>query len=451
MIWKRRKEEGRRDTIIPGRRYRCRGEDEEEKTYVVIGRQGKASSKKWNESYNVIDENTGARRWVDFKRYEDIRELPQQSEEESEEDQEREGMEQERVGEEGEGDRNVWWVGKASPEKKEISEAKRKELQSWIDNNVYETETDSEGKRKLSVKWVITQTCKEGQGNWKARLVVRGFEEDGHEMVTDAPTCSGETLKLCLSVMIYKRWECRTLDVKTAYLQGEKLKREVWVIPPKEAKKEGMVWKLKKGVYGLKDAARVWYDSLVKILTGLGGKRNRLEPTVFTWSQNGSLTGIMCTHVDDICYGGNEWFHHDVIGQLKTQLKMGKESRTPFKYIGIDVTSEERGVLLSQNNYLQKLEVPERSLYKKKEKLSPEEQTRYRSLVGKLNWLCQHTRPDLAYGVSYMSQFSQSGNAENMRKVLKLIEEGKKEVWRILLRRLGAGEISIIVYADESM
>jgi len=35
-------------------------------------------------------------------------------------------MEQERVGEEGEGEQNVWWEGKASPEKKGNFRSKKK-------------------------------------------------------------------------------------------------------------------------------------------------------------------------------------------------------------------------------------------------------------------------------------------------------------------------------------
>ena len=51
----------------------------------------------------------------------------------------------------------------------------------------------------------------------KTRLVARGFEEENIED-TDAPTCSPETLKICLSIINRKSWECKNLDIKTAYL-----------------------------------------------------------------------------------------------------------------------------------------------------------------------------------------------------------------------------------------
>ena len=58
-------------------------------------------------------------------------------------------------------------------------------------------------------------------------------------------------------------WRVRTLDIKTAYLQGREMKREVYV--------SSKVWHLKKTVYWLKDAARNRCISLMEVLK----ERNR--------------------------------------------------------------------------------------------------------------------------------------------------------------------------------
>ena len=88
----------------------------------------------------------------------------------------------------------------------------------------------------------------------KARLVARGFEEV-ENLITDAPTCASESLKMGLTIIQRNGWECQTIDIKTAYLQGKNIEREVFVKPPKEARTE-KIWKLNRTVYGLKDAAR---------------------------------------------------------------------------------------------------------------------------------------------------------------------------------------------------
>ena len=67
--------------------------------------------------------------------------------------------------------------------------------------------------------------------------------------------------------------------------------------PPQEAKTN-------KAVYGLKDAARVWYETVVKVISERGGQRSRLDHTLFVWKKKKRIIGIMVIHVDDFCYGG---------------------------------------------------------------------------------------------------------------------------------------------------
>ena len=71
----------------------------------------------------------------------------------------------------------------------EILEAKQAELNSWIKHNVYE-EIEDRGQKVVSVRWVISQKFKDNKLDYKARLVVRGFEEDNLSSIRkDFPTC----------------------------------------------------------------------------------------------------------------------------------------------------------------------------------------------------------------------------------------------------------------------
>ena len=177
-------------------------------------------------------------------------------------------------------------------ENKNVIEAKAKELQSWRENNVYE-EVEDMGQKAISTRWIITEKVKEGERICKARLVARDFEEEMAEWDKDAPTYNAETLKFCLTVIKLKKCICFTLDVKTAYLQGDKVEREVYLKPPNEGNWSGL-WKLKKTVYGLKDAAKAWCSKVGKIVEELGGERSRLEPNVFFWKKENKLNGILC-------------------------------------------------------------------------------------------------------------------------------------------------------------
>ena len=130
-------------------------------------------------------------------------------------------------------------------------------------------EIEKNGEYGLSMRWIMTKKIKQGEEMWKARLVVQGFEERKLMKRTEASTCSAEGLKLCLSVIKKEKWRVRTIDVKTAYLQGKNIERTIVVKSPREAKIE-KIWKLRKAVYGLKDAARVWYETVMGILAEMG-------------------------------------------------------------------------------------------------------------------------------------------------------------------------------------
>jgi len=57
-----------------------------------------------------------------------------------------------------------------------------------------------------------------------------------------------------LALAANQGFKIRAVDISAAYLQGRELDREVYVRPPPEFKKPGVVWKLLKGLYGLKVA-----------------------------------------------------------------------------------------------------------------------------------------------------------------------------------------------------
>ena len=54
-------------------------------------------------------------------------------------------------------------------------------------------------------------------------------------------------------------FELRKIDIRAAFLQAKQLDRDVFLRPPKDIRKEGMIWKLKKLLYGLNDASRQFW------------------------------------------------------------------------------------------------------------------------------------------------------------------------------------------------
>ena len=65
----------------------------------------------------------------------------------------------------------------------------------------------------------------------KARLCVRGFEEDIYPR-SDSHTANGEAMKLFLAISANNSFNLKSLDVTSAFLQGETLEREYMLFHP---------------------------------------------------------------------------------------------------------------------------------------------------------------------------------------------------------------------------
>ena len=76
----------------------------------------------------------------------------------------------------------------------------------------------------------------------KARLVARGFEEGLADKKIDSPTCNRQGLHLELVTASSMEWELNSLDISSAFPQGNQLKRTVYVRPPIEICEEGKIW-----------------------------------------------------------------------------------------------------------------------------------------------------------------------------------------------------------------
>ena len=386
--------------------------------WSILSLAGKRSSKHWADSYNVQDLESGDKSWINLRDYSSVERIEDEEE---------------------------ILLGF---EDKSVIEAKEKELQSWRENDVYE-EVEDIGQRAISTRWIVTEKVKEGKKICKARLVARGFEEEMAEWEKDAPTCNAETLKFCLAVMKLKGWRCYSLDVKTAYLQGDEIQREVYLKPPSEGDWNGL-WKLKKTVYGLKDAAKAWYGKVVKVVEELGGVRSRLEPNIFFWKQGCKVKGILCTHVDDFCYGGTKTFMEETIGKLKEKLEVGEQESKKFKYIGVMIEQREGEISLNQWGYVNSIKEPETRRFSGNRVLTDKELTEYRSVVGQLNWIALHTMPEVSFNVSELSKAFKGGTTQDMRKLIKVVRKVKLIMGEVVMSELEEENLYWEAYADAS-
>ena len=303
-----------------------------------------------------------------------------------------------------------------------VSAAKDKEVSSWQNNDVYE-EVDDVGQEYISVRWVITEKVKQGKPLIKARLVARGFEECTTDLRKDSPTCYKETERLALAFATSKKWSCHTIDVKAAFLQGNDIQREVYLHPPPEYA-NGKLWRLKKTVYGLSDASRHWYLRVKCELLALGMTMSKLEPALFSWRKYNKVEGIICIYVADFLWAGTENFQKQIIDRLNTVFHVGSSESGSFKYTALNVTSYIDYVTVDQCHYalsLQPISISRHRAAVKNPDLSSSEKAEYRALVGQLNWLVTHTRPDIAFDICELSVACNKATVGDLLRLSKII------------------------------
>ena len=145
-----------------------------------------------------------------------------------------------------------------------------KEIKNLEHYDVFEKVEDKVGLNKIGARWVITEKEKhDGQKVLvKACLVARGFQEQ-EKVQSDSPTAQKDSLRLFLVMSALINIEVlKSIDISAAFLQAEDLKRNLYIEPPKDLKEDGVVWRLKKPLYGLNDAGRRFWLRIKKILSG---------------------------------------------------------------------------------------------------------------------------------------------------------------------------------------
>jgi hypothetical protein len=143
----------------------------------------------------------------------------------------------------------------------------------------------------------------------KACLVARGFLQRERINFDDAfaPVARMDSVRLLLALAAQEGWRVHHMDVKSAFLNGA-LKEEVDVHQPPGFAipgKEGKVLRLRKALYGLRQAPRAWNAKLDSTLRRMGFERSPHEATVYRQGNGGNVL-LVGVYVDDLVITGTK-------------------------------------------------------------------------------------------------------------------------------------------------
>nr|KYP33449.1 Retrovirus-related Pol polyprotein from transposon TNT 1-94 [Cajanus cajan] len=134
------------------------------------------------------------------------------------------------------------------------------EITALENNNTWTLVPLPKHKRPIACKWVykLKHNADGTVDRHKARLVAKGFTQQAGVDFTDtfSPVAKLTTVRTLLAVAAVKQWHLIQLDINNAFLNGD-LEEEIYMAVPQGYKspKEGLVCKLQKSLYGLKQAS----------------------------------------------------------------------------------------------------------------------------------------------------------------------------------------------------
>jgi hypothetical protein len=160
------------------------------------------------------------------------------------------------------------------------------EIDALSKNKTWDLVDLPQGHKAVKSKWVFKL---KNDGRYHAHLVAKGYTQipgiDYDE--TFSPIACFESLRLLLALAALEDWEIHQLDVKSVFLNGV-LDEEIYMEQPQGfiiAGQEDKVCRLKKAIYGLKQASRTWNLQFHGILTELGFTQTFSDAGVYVYHQ----------------------------------------------------------------------------------------------------------------------------------------------------------------------
>ena len=257
----------------------------------------------------------------------------------------------------------------------------------------------------------------------KARLVARGdLQKQGIDYTeTYAPVVKCVSLRILLVWAAHRHLVTRHWDIVSAFLHGN-LDIEVFMQQPQGfADGTNRVCRLKKALYGLCQAARQFYIRLDEILRVLNFKRLAADWAIWIRAEDGAFIAV---HVDDMAAAASTASAlNDIANLLGNHLEL-KDLGEIRDYLGITIHRDGDLFLLSQEKYVTQLLIEygmdsafgvhtpvldsEKSTWNHDTSplLNGKLHKQYQALIGSLLYLMHATRPDLAFPVIRLSQYS---------------------------------------------
>lgn len=309
-------------------------------------------------------------------------------------------------------------------------------------------------------RWVFVEKNVDGQLVKRARLVARGYQQpalDNEDVY--APVARLTTLRVLLAIAVDRDMDIHQLDVKSAFLKSP-VSSDVFLKPPDGLKvKPGVVCKLVKALYGLRESPKCWNTTINNHLCNLGFKRSKVDPCLYFNGKTYVLIWVDDIFVISIC--------KDDVKSLKSNLMKILElsdlsNDTKIVFLGLEIERKDTILSVSQKNLIKKIvnrfnmvnckisKIPMEPKLNLEKGAQADFKVPYKEVLGSLMYLMLGTRPDLCFTVSYFGRFQNNYNNNHWKHLKNVIRylSYTNELGLIYNKLAQNDQVSVQAYAD---
>jgi Reverse transcriptase (RNA-dependent DNA polymerase) len=255
------------------------------------------------------------------------------------------------------------------------------------------------------------------------------------------PVCSYRTMRTILAIAAHEDLELRQFDICTAFLNGE-LDEEVFMRPPAGAEHLAgggrRVLRLRRALYGLRQASRAWNKKLEAKLKAGGFAQSVADPSL--WIRHGEGDAVLAMfYVDDGLVAARTAAEADALVALVASMFAIRALGEPQDFLGIQITRDRsaRTITIDQERKAAALAADmgvqgERrgvpmspDTFAGLRAARPGEQMAdvlaYQSAVGSLLHIAQCTRPDIALAVGALSAYNAAPTQAHFDAMLDVV------------------------------
>ena len=333
------------------------------------------------------------------------------------------------------------------PDADQWTEAAEDELRAHAENGTWEIVKLPPGKKAIGSRWFMKIKHKADGSieRYRARLVAKGYSQrPGFDYVeTFAPTVRFAAVRTVLAIAALEDLELRSVDISHAFLNGD-LEEEIYMDQPEGFEVGGpeYVCRLKKSLYGLKQAGRVWNKKLHAALAKMGFIRIQSDNSVYVFLKD-DVHIILPIFVDDITLACKSSTTLDsTVKELSSHFKL--RDLGPISYLlGIKIERDrsKRQIHLSQTQYIidmleryghsdcKPVSTPMDPGLRLSSSMAPQNDEEialmksipYINAVGSLMYLAISSRPDIAYSVGVLARFNSNPGPLHWKAVKHLL------------------------------